>query len=115
LSFRLYLDEHIDPLLATLLQQLGHDVLTTVQAHNRGKPDEEQLAFAATNGRAIFTYDIEDYHRIATAWSLISRPHSGVITGRQRSPYELRDRFLLLFDDYPDGIPNLVVGLPRLT
>jgi predicted nuclease of predicted toxin-antitoxin system len=113
-SFAVYLDEHVDPLLATLLQQLGHDVLTTVQAGNRSQADEEQMIFAAATGRAIFTYDIADYRRIATDWTATSRKHFGVITARQRPPHELRDRFLILFDQYPDGIADFVIGLPRL-
>ena len=113
MSFALYLDEHIDPLLAPLLRQLGHDVLTTVEAGKHTQSDEDQFAFAAATGRAILTFDTRDYYRLSSLWNRAGRQHSGVIAARKASATELRDRVLLLFDAYPDGIANLAVSLPR--
>ena len=112
MSFALYLDEHVNPLLAALLQSLGHDVLTTHEAGNDGANDEAQMTFAAENGRAILTYDIKDYPRMATEWSLAGRHHFGVIIARRSSAQDLRQRVLALFELYPLGIENICLGLP---
>ena len=55
---RLYLDEDVDPLLARILADRGFDVLTTRDARRIAARDEDQLAFAAREGRAILTHNV---------------------------------------------------------
>jgi len=54
---RLYADEDFPFPVVERLRQLGHDVLTTLEAGraNQGIADADQLAFAASVGRAILT------------------------------------------------------------
>ncbi|MEW6419237.1 MAG: DUF5615 family PIN-like protein [Nitrospirota bacterium] len=52
---RLYLDEMIPVVLALILRQHGYDVLAAKEVNMFGKSDEEQLAFAVSNRRAIIT------------------------------------------------------------
>ena len=47
MTIKLYLDEDMDVALATALRQRGFDALTTQEAGNTHRPDEQQLAFAA--------------------------------------------------------------------
>ena len=117
MSFPLFLDEDVAVRLATLLRRLDCDVLTTRDAGraNQKLTDDDQLAFASSDGRAIFTHDVSDYSNIAKAWAEAGRAHSGIIVSERAEPIELRDRLLVLFDDYADGIPNLFLRLPRLS
>ena len=57
LGIRLYTDEMIDVRLARALRSRGYDVESCQDAgrSNQGIPDEEQLAYAAGLGRAIYT------------------------------------------------------------
>ena len=112
MSFALYLDENIDSLLAQMLQRLGHDVLTTQQAGQRGASDNDQIAFAAGTLRAIVTYDRRDYRRLATEWAESAQPHSGIVVASGGTPQQLRTWILDMFDLYPDGIANLYLTLP---
>src|SRR5688572_7196791 len=95
-----------------MLRQLGHDVLTTQAADRRGAPDDDQIAFAAASGRAIFTHDVKDYGRLASEWATTAREHSGIVVSEDVSPTQLRAWFLALFELYPDGIANLYLQLP---
>ena len=61
--------------LADLLERDGYDVLTTQAAGRAAQriPDPDQLAFATSLGRAIFTHDTKDYQRIAREWAAEGR------------------------------------------
>jgi hypothetical protein len=60
---RLYADEDFPFPVAERLRQLGHDVLTTLEAGraNQGSADTDQLAFAASVGRSILTRNRRHY------------------------------------------------------
>lgn len=62
----LYADEHFPRLVSELLRDMGHDVLTVQEAGNAnlGIPDEEVLAFAVSNDRAIVTINRFDFVRL---------------------------------------------------
>ena len=55
------------------------DVLTVAEAGRRGLSDEEQLAFAASQGRAVFTCNVPDFARLHDAWVSAGRQHAGII------------------------------------
>jgi hypothetical protein len=116
LSFPIFLDEHIAHELATRLIQRDCDVLTAAAAGraNQAISDEEQLLFATSAGRALFTYNARDFYAIARAWSAAGKSHMGIIVCRQLPAWELAERFMVLFDDYPDGIPDMYIHLPSL-
>ena len=44
-----------------------------------GKTDEEQLMYAASEERAILTFNIRDFVRIGRSWLESGREHTGVI------------------------------------
>jgi predicted nuclease of predicted toxin-antitoxin system len=56
-----YLDEHLPPLLAQMLQERGIDCLTTQAARNTGRTDEEQLSYAADRVRVFLTFNRKDF------------------------------------------------------
>ncbi|MGH9835370.1 MAG: DUF5615 family PIN-like protein, partial [Blastocatellia bacterium] len=52
---KLHLNEHLSPRLAAQLRQHGFDVTSTLEMGMVEADDDEQLAFAATEQRAIVT------------------------------------------------------------
>ncbi len=63
---RLYSNENFPQPVVESLRALGHDVLTTKDAHrhNQAIPDDEVLAHAAAEGRAILTLNRLDFIRL---------------------------------------------------
>lgn len=58
MEIRFHLDEHIDRAGAEGLRRRGVDVTTTIDADLAGAPDEEQLAYATSEGRVFVTRDV---------------------------------------------------------
>jgi predicted nuclease of predicted toxin-antitoxin system len=73
-TIRFHLDESCDPRIAAGLRLLGVDVTTTPEAGLLHAPDEDQLAFAVSQGRAIISQDT-DFLRIAAS----GQEHPGII------------------------------------
>ena len=72
---RLYADEQFPRRVVELLINLGHDVLTVQSAGNAGLPDEDVLAFAVSENRAVLTLDRRDFKRLHG----LQPDHSGII------------------------------------
>lgn len=73
--------------------------------------DEEQLAFAASHGRAIFTHNIRDYITLSSEYARQRRPHAGILYCSDHPIGVLRDWIAATVDAYPD-LSNLTLGLP---
>jgi predicted nuclease of predicted toxin-antitoxin system len=74
---RLYADEQYPFPVVEYLLALGHDVLTVQAAGNAGQkiPDDEVLAFATSQGRAVLTLNRDDFKQLHR-----SQPdHAGII------------------------------------
>ena len=74
---RLYADENFPFPASEALRELGHDVLTVLEADNAEQaiPDDEVLAFATRDGRVVLTLNRKDFiglHRESSA-------HAGII------------------------------------
>jgi predicted nuclease of predicted toxin-antitoxin system len=98
LFIRLYLDEDVSVLVATLLRSRGHEVLTTRDAGRLGAPDPDQLAFAAAQGMAIVTHNRADYDALANKYAAAGCGHAGIVIAVRRSPQELARRLLQILD-----------------
>jgi len=63
---RFYADEQFPRLVVELLRNFGHDVLTVQEAGkaNLKIPDQEVLAFAVSEERAVLTLNREDFFRL---------------------------------------------------
>lgn len=74
---RLYGDENFDVHAMELLRQLGHETLAARDAGqaNQRIPDQEVLAFATENNRAVVTFDRRDYFRLHQA----NAAHLGIV------------------------------------
>ena len=76
---RLYLDEDVIPDLARILRSRGSDAISVHEIGALGLSDEEQLARASAEGRAILTFNYQDFLEIGEAWFLAGRNHAGII------------------------------------
>ena len=81
LGIRLYTDEQIFKGLAKALRDRGYDAESCQEAGraNQDLSDEQQLAYAASQGRAILTFNMGDYQALERAWKAAGRQHVGII------------------------------------
>ncbi len=76
---KLYFDEDVDGRLIEALQQRRYNIETTVTAGLMGASDEEQLAYASSQQRALVTYNIKHFPGLHTAWIGAGQTHWGII------------------------------------
>ena len=89
----LYLDADLDEKFASPFRMYAHGVLTSRQSGRLRARDEEQLAFAAEQGRILITHNREDFLLLQRAWrhwpdvwNLPTRPvHAGILILPQHS------------------------------
>jgi Domain of unknown function (DUF5615) len=81
LGIRLFMDEMVHKRLAESLRDLGYDAVSCQEAGraNQGYSDEEQLAYATSEGRAILTFNMVDFFPLDRAWKAIGRSHAGIV------------------------------------
>ncbi len=95
-AIRLYIDEDVHESVAPALRQHGYDVLTVREAGRRGLTDAEQLAYAAEQGRTLFSFNASDYAGLHLSYSSQGREHAGVVVAKQISIGETVRRLLVL-------------------
>lgn len=63
---KIYTNENFYYATVEILQQLGHDVLTSKAAGNANKriPDEDVLAFAIAEKRIVLTFNYQHFKRL---------------------------------------------------
>jgi hypothetical protein len=79
------------------------DCLSTNEAANQGRSDGEQLAFATDQGRAILTFNVKDFVRLAHEYADSGRRHGGIIVSDHLPFRELLRRVLGLLHRHPQG------------
>jgi predicted nuclease of predicted toxin-antitoxin system len=80
---KLYLDEDVYHAVALGLRRRGYDVVTTAEAGRRGAGDEDQLRYAAAQGRVVVTFNRGDFARLHGGFMASGTQHSGVIVSTQ--------------------------------
>lgn len=76
---KFYLDEDISPKVAGILRKKEIDA---VSAHDKGMldtSDEEQLSYAAANGRTMVTRNRDDFITLTVQFFEKLKPHCGLI------------------------------------
>ena len=66
------------------LRSRGIDVITAADAGMIRRKDEEHLSFAPMRGRALYSFNVGDYHQIHTEWISTGRGHAGNILAQQK-------------------------------
>jgi predicted nuclease of predicted toxin-antitoxin system len=93
---KLLIDEDVWVGLAVALREAGYDAVSVNDLNRKGLSDEEQLAFAAAEGRAILTHNIQDFVPLVEYYFEQGLPHAGVIVARQFDKGTLLRRTLAL-------------------
>ena len=108
----LYCDhDSSDEALVRQLQLALVDVLTAEEAGNRRLSDPEQIEFAASVGRVIYTANKRDYARLHTEWISTGRRHAGIILRTEQKAdvgRQLRALFAVLAA-HPDGLSDMLI------
>lgn len=81
----LYLDENVPEAIAMGLRLRGYDVTTVRETDKKGLSDTEQLKFASSENRVIFTFNIADFYKIHSEFIEKGLEHCGIILSRQLS------------------------------
>lgn len=82
---KLHLDEDADAhVLLNALRQRGLDVSSSRELVLLQCSDEQQLAWAFEQGRAIYTYNASDFCRLHSEFIRHERHHAGIIIGDQQ-------------------------------
>ncbi len=83
---RLYADENFPYPTVEALRRLGHDVLTVGEAGQAGLAiaDEEVLAYAHADGRAVLTHNRKHFRKLHNA----GIPHSGMVLCTEDQDFE---------------------------
>ncbi|WP_254172980.1 DUF5615 family PIN-like protein [Planktothrix pseudagardhii] len=78
-KIKFHLDENVSNAIANGLRMRGIDVTTSPEQGLIGVSDQQQLAYALSQQRAIFTFD-DDFLRLAST----DIEHCGIIYTRQK-------------------------------
>ncbi|MFQ5594743.1 MAG: DUF5615 family PIN-like protein [Anaerolineae bacterium] len=116
LFIRLLLDEDVHPQAAPALRRRGFDVVSMHEIGRAGRriSDDDQLAFAVEQGRAIFSYNEEDFVKLYLAWLSAGKRHFGIVVYRQISLPELIRRLARFLNTVTaDEIANNLRWLPH--
>jgi predicted nuclease of predicted toxin-antitoxin system len=106
-STRLFLDEDVWTGLAIALRQAGYDTVSVDDVGRKGLSDEEQMAFAIAEGRAILTHNIQDFAPLAATYYEQGIEHPGIIVARHFEKGELLRRTLALLGSLrPEQLAN---------
>lgn len=95
---KLYVDADITPRLARILRGRGYDVLAAHEAGNADASDEEQMAYAAEQGRALLTCNAGDFTNIFEDYWYANHDHNGIIVSEQLELGEMIRRVARLLD-----------------
>lgn len=78
---RLLLDAHLDPAIALVLRERGHDVISVLElgADRYQAADAELLGFASAEQRAFVTRNIRDFILLHAIWAGQERAHAGIV------------------------------------
>jgi hypothetical protein len=101
MSLKFFFDECVDEDVAAALRAHRVDVVTTTDMARKGIADKEQLAFAYTEGRVIYTID-HDFLRLAYECLEQSHTFAGIAYHHpgQRSKQEIIEALLLMHAVY---------------
>ena len=111
---KLYLDEDISPKVSVILRKKGMDA---VSAHETGMleaTDEEQLSFAAAEGRVMVTRNRDDFITLTVQYFNDLRAHSGLIIVPHTIPGSEFSKLAALLmkysKDHPQGLESYTIA-----
>ena len=83
-QIRLYLDEDVlERSLVVALRSAGVDVMTTSDANKLSCTDDEQLMWAMSQGRVLYSFNARDFCRLHKTYMEQRMEHPGIVLGKQ--------------------------------
>jgi len=84
-QIRLYFDaDAMQRAVLAGLRARGVDATTALEAGMTDRSDEEQLDFARSEGRVLFTFNVSDFCRIHAELLAQGKSHAGIIVAPQQ-------------------------------
>jgi hypothetical protein len=103
-QIRHYLDEDaMDQVLLKALRARGIDVRTAFEDGMVGRTDSDQLRWATSQGRVLYSFNVGDFFRLHTALLTQGEVHAGLILVPQQR-YSLGDQIR--------GVLRLIAAVP---
>jgi predicted nuclease of predicted toxin-antitoxin system len=96
----LFIDEDVHEELAAALRRKGIDAVNAHECGRKGAKDAEQLAFAASQQRALMTFNVADFEALADEYFWQGKQHFGIIASPQRSLRETLRRLVSLTEKF---------------
>lgn len=85
MQIRLFVDEDaMSRALVNGLRARGIDVLTVGEVARKKLEDFEQLEFATSEGRVLYTFNTSDFYQLHTEWLTQGKAHAGVVFSPQQ-------------------------------
>jgi predicted nuclease of predicted toxin-antitoxin system len=108
------LDENQPPALAHALRAARLDAVSSHEVGMNGREDDEQLRYAAIEGRCLITRDYGDFDAAAGQLAAAGTQHLGILLlprAINPSDFQLVIQSINDFEEwYPDGFPPGFVG-----
>jgi predicted nuclease of predicted toxin-antitoxin system len=95
---KLHLNENLSPRLAEQLRKLGFDVTSTLELGMTEVDDDAQLAFSASQRRAVVTVNHKDFAVLHDQFQAKGKEHWGIILSTEENVSVLRRRLLGLLN-----------------
>jgi predicted nuclease of predicted toxin-antitoxin system len=77
-------DECIPGKVAATLRQYGFEAVHVFEVDRRGILDRPQLEYAAENGMALLTYNVQDFVPLHTEWITAGKRHCGILLAQDK-------------------------------
>lgn len=85
MSIRLYLDEDVlDKDFVQALRSSNMDVVTVTDVGVDGQTDEQQLQYATSQGRVLYSSNMGDFYGLHASYVSQGIPHAGIILVQQK-------------------------------
>lgn len=103
---RFLLDEDVHPRAASIARGRRLDVTSVHELGRTGLEDEEQLRFAAREGRALVTRNRGDFLQLTLDFFATREPHAGLLIIPYSLPNRRPERIAAALADYADRYPR---------
>lgn len=114
-QIRLYIDEDsMDQAFLQALRARGVDIRTAYEEGMVGRSDIDQLRWAATQGRVLYSFNVGDFYHLHTTFLGQQEDHAGIILVQQQRyavGEQLRGVLRLLAATSAEEMGNQVVFL----
>ena len=114
---KLCLDEDISPRVSEILKKMGMDAVSAHETSMLEASDEQQLSYAAAEGRAMVTRNRDDFITLTVQFFEALKPHKGLIILPHTIPgfefSKLAAPLVKFSKNYPHGLePYTIEFLP---